>query len=99
MIDRRMPNPGEHMVYHVGDLATERMRFTTDVSKEQQEESRALHDHASALYAASVRGEVILVQQRVNNTTVYIAVGVQKLRPLPNGKFHRALVPSWGDER
>jgi hypothetical protein len=81
VIDRRLPNPGECLVYYTGrDLASE------------HEKDKPLHEHANDLWNASARGEVILYQRKMGEMYQYVAEGVQRLRPLKPGKVHRSLV-------
>lgn len=76
-----LPEPGRTVVYHVGDLATDRA------------ENGPLAVRADALWKASESGLVLLSQERVGpGQTVYRATGVGMSRALPDGKQHRALV-------
>jgi hypothetical protein len=85
VIDRRLPNPGECLVYYTGrDLASERGHNTPD--------GKALNEYANDMWAASERGEVVLYQRKMGGMYQYVAEGVQRLRPLKPGKAHRSLV-------
>jgi len=72
----QIPDPGKTLIYHIGDLATDRER------------NAELAKHADALWAASERGEVVLSQQRYGRLTSYRATGVRRFRALPDGVKH-----------
>lgn len=76
-----LPEPGKTVVYHVGDLATDRA------------ENGPLSVRADALWKASESGLVLLSQERVGpNRTVYRATGIGGARELPDGVKHRSLM-------
>lgn len=79
--DVSLPEPGRTVVYHIGDLATDRA------------ENGPLSVRADSLWRASVAGLVLLSQERVGpNRTVYRATGMSLSQELPAGTKHRALV-------
>ncbi len=76
----RLPDPGQTLIYPIGDLATDR------------EHDAEPAKHADALWTASERGEVALSQQRYGRMTSYRATGVRRFRALPDGVEHKDLV-------